>query len=217
MIGWKYLELTPGDLFSVEQGMIVHRINTVFERLYHLEKTVVFVDEIDFLVMNRKESKAENKKGVTGGSKIFSMYVTTLLPRLQDLTRSKKIILFLATNHLGNVDEAIYREGRMDIVLPIGNVSAYYRLALLYEHYKNPLYSLSKVPEELPKEQLKEQDKHTDEEIALAKFLKSTKFLPPDRIIHYSLAIIFGYLLHTIFTHLIQAKFPDQAINTYLL
>ena len=123
----KYLELTPGDFFSGGENEILSRINNLFEHILHLEDVVVFIDEIDDLVRTR---------GSNANDRYFdprNLYVNTLLPRFQELNRKRQVILLMATNNLENVDSAIYRSGRIDLVIPIGALSPYGRLQLLYD------------------------------------------------------------------------------------
>jgi hypothetical protein len=137
-MGWEYLELTPGMFFSGTS--IIENINSIFEHMLHLEKTVVFIDEIDDLIRERK--KEDDKPAGAGGAyDPRNMYVNTLLPRFQELHDNQNIVLILATNHYKDVDRAIKRLGRIDLVIPIGPVSPHGRLAMFYKEFAGLLSS----------------------------------------------------------------------------
>lgn len=121
---WEFLELTPGDFFSVDVSAIPGKINETFKHLLHLEKTVVFIDEIDDLVRSREMDKE------TSGFDPRIIYVNTLLPRFQEVHDKGEIILIMATNSIELVDEAIKRPGRIDLIIPVGAVSPHGRLKL---------------------------------------------------------------------------------------
>lgn len=120
-----YLELTLGDFFSGGENEILTRINMMFENMTHLENTVVFIDEIDDLVQKRQE--------IPQFYDPRSLYVNTLLPRFQELNSKKNVILLMATNNPQNIDEAIQRIGRIDLIIPVGTLSPFGRLKLLYD------------------------------------------------------------------------------------
>jgi DNA polymerase III delta prime subunit len=123
-----YLELTPGDFFSGGEQTILQRISDIFENLQHLHDAVVFIDEIDDLVRDRQSDTAKSSFDPR------ALYVNTLLPRFQELRDRAEIVLILSTNRFENVDPAIRRLGRIDLLIPVGPLSAPARLALLAEH-----------------------------------------------------------------------------------
>lgn len=126
---WAYLELTPGDFFSSGQEAILSKIKDIFERLLHLENTVVFIDEIDDLVKTRNPSSKDQPKDQPFDPRV--LYVNTLLPKFQELRDKGGIILILATNYFNRVDEAIGRLGRIDFIIPVVGISIHGRLKLL--------------------------------------------------------------------------------------
>jgi DNA replication protein DnaC len=133
-LSWAYLELTPSDFYSGGQEKILTRINEIFEKLLHLRKTVVFIDEIDDLVRSRRLTSSDpNKREIY--VEAFDpriLYVNTLLPRFQELHDKGNILLIMATNNYDKVDNAISRLGRIDLVIPVGGISPHGRLKILY-------------------------------------------------------------------------------------
>jgi DNA polymerase III delta prime subunit len=126
-MGWEYIELTPGVFFSGGQTSIIKNINNIFESMLHLEKTIVFIDEIDDLIRDR-----DNNENSTFDPR--NMYVNTLLPRFQEIHDNSKIVLILATNHYEMVDKAIARPGRIDLIIPVGPISLHGRVSLFYKN-----------------------------------------------------------------------------------
>ena len=122
---WEYVELTPGLFLDEGNDKIISKLNRIFKRLVRLKKKVIFFDEVDQLVESRK-------KGGEGSKWI----VTSILPKLSELRKQKDIIFILATNHPGNVDEAIVRLGRIDFKLPVGAISWKSRLEMLKKKKK---------------------------------------------------------------------------------
>ena len=117
---WGYVELTPGLFLDEGNDKIISKLNRIFKRLVRLKKKVIFFDEIDQLVESREEGGERSK-----------WIVTSILPKLQELRDQKDIIFILATNHVENVDNAILRLGRVDMVLPMGAISWRDRLRML--------------------------------------------------------------------------------------
>ena len=124
-LDWKYLELTPGDFYSGGESEILPKINDIFYHLQLLKETVVFIDEIDDLVISR-DQKAYDPR---------TLYVNTLLPRFQDIHDNGNIILIASTNHINKVDEAIARLGRFDLIIPIGPMSIHGRIDLFINEF----------------------------------------------------------------------------------
>ena len=83
--------------------------NQIFERLVELDRTVVLFDEIDELVRAReKEHDA------------FGRFLTTsMLPKLAELWKRRKVIYFIATNHISFFDPAVIRAERFDALIHV--------------------------------------------------------------------------------------------------
>jgi hypothetical protein len=136
-MNYSFLELTPGDFYSGGETQILERINSLFAKMQHLNNTVIFIDEIDDLVIKRKDDN--DKKDKKNFYDPRSLYVNTLLPKFQELHQKKDIILVLATNNIDNVDDAILRLGRIDLIIPVGGLSPHARLKMLYKSYSGLL------------------------------------------------------------------------------
>lgn len=121
---WAYIELTPGLFLEQGQSNIIRTLNDIFKRLARIQKAVIFFDEVDQLVKSRE---------LDGEAWI----VTALLPKLAKLRKQKEIKFILATNHIEQVDSAILREGRIDLILPMGGIYWKDRLNILNELLTN--------------------------------------------------------------------------------
>lgn len=107
MMGWSYLRIDTGIFLENGLDKVGKTASDVFNYLKHLEKTVILFDEIDELIQERKESSSIENKLLTN----------TMLTLLNDLTKNKKIIYFIATNYANRIDQAIIRPGRIDFKL----------------------------------------------------------------------------------------------------
>ncbi|MFX1538574.1 MAG: ATP-binding protein, partial [Promethearchaeota archaeon] len=127
--GWEFIQLTPGEFFTKGEQGTVEQIRYYFNRLSQISDVVVFFDEIEDLMYDREAT--------TTGWDRRSQFVTTLLPRFQELRDLEKVKFIIATNHIELVDPAIIREGRVDLIIPIGHPFPYSRLNLLYQKVSN--------------------------------------------------------------------------------
>ena len=108
-LGWPLLALDPANLTRHGLDNVHAEANTVFGMLEQCERIVVLLDEFDELVRDR------DKPG-----ELESRFLTTaMLPKLQALSRRRRIVYLVATNHLEQFDAAIRRPGRFDLILPV--------------------------------------------------------------------------------------------------
>jgi hypothetical protein len=79
----------------------------IFGRLMEVDHAVILFDEIDELVREREQEPDQ-----------FGRFLTTsMLPRLAELWKARKVIYFVATNHIEFFDRAITRSERFDAVV----------------------------------------------------------------------------------------------------
>jgi len=108
-MGYSFLRIDTGILLREGIDNATKSIDNVFELLKKLEHTVILFDEIDESI---KDRESEN---TTFENRILT---NTLLTKLNDI-KNKKIIYFVNTNIISEVDKAILREGRFDAILCI--------------------------------------------------------------------------------------------------
>lgn len=109
-ISWDYVEIHAGHFVAEGLPNVQRRADSIFQRLMELDHAVVLFDEIDELVRGRD---VENDS--------FGRFLTTsMLPKLAELWRARKILYFVATNHIENFDPAIIRGERFDARVFVG-------------------------------------------------------------------------------------------------
>jgi hypothetical protein len=108
-LGWPLLKLDPSHLTRRGMDQLHAETDRVFSMLAACQEIVVLFDEFDELVRDRDE-----------GSESLSRFLTTaMLPKLTSLSKRRRIVYLLATNHVERFDPAIRRRGRFDLILPI--------------------------------------------------------------------------------------------------
>ena len=107
-LGWSFLRIDTSDLLHQGIANAPKSISQVFSMLENTTKTVILFDEIDECIRDRSDPNVslENR-----------LLTNMLLTKLNDLADNKKIIYFVATNNLCDIDEAIRREGRFDFII----------------------------------------------------------------------------------------------------
>ncbi len=105
-LGWKYIEL-HSSLFVAEGIQAVQSTaDRIFGQLMELDHAVVLFDEPDELVRERDNSPDA-----------FGRFLTTsMLPKLAELWTQRRVIYFIATNHITYFDAAIVRSERFDLL-----------------------------------------------------------------------------------------------------
>jgi hypothetical protein len=108
-IGWDYVELHASHFVAEGLPNVQRTANTIFDRLTQLDRTVILFDEIDELVRAReKEPDA------------FGRFLTTsMLPKLAELWKCRKVMYFVATNHIRFFDPAVTRAQRFDALVHV--------------------------------------------------------------------------------------------------
>lgn len=109
-IGWQYVKLDAGHFVAAGLPAVQRTADELFQRLMEIDHTVVLFDEIDELVRER-ELEAD----------AFGRFLTTsMLPKLAELWDQRKVIYFVATNHIEYFDRAVTRAQRFDALIFVG-------------------------------------------------------------------------------------------------
>lgn len=93
------------------------------DRLSHLltkvpPRTIVLLEDVDVAFANRKKRDAD---GYSGATVTFS----GLLNALDGVASAEERIVFLTTNHVERLDEALIRPGRVDMTVRLGEATEY--------------------------------------------------------------------------------------------
>lgn len=106
-IGWKYVELHASHFVAEGLAEVQKTADRIFKQLSELDHSVVLFDEIDELVRERDMERDA-----------FGRFLTTsMLPKLAELWEARKILYFVATNHINYFDSAIIRSHRFDALM----------------------------------------------------------------------------------------------------
>lgn len=103
------------------------------DRLNHLltiipPRTLVLLEDVDAAFSNRRVQTDDD--GYRGANVTFS----GLLNALDGVASAEERVLFLTTNHVDRLDEALVRPGRVDMTVRLGAVSRY-QVAKLWERF----------------------------------------------------------------------------------
>jgi len=108
-LGWPLLSLDPSHLTRNGLDRVHAEAHRLFGMLQSCERIVVLLDEFDELVREREEE-----------AELESRFLTTaMLPKLAGLSKRRRIVYVLATNHLERFDIAIRRHGRFNMIIPV--------------------------------------------------------------------------------------------------
>ena len=105
--GWDYVELHASHFVAEGLAAVQKTADRIFKQLLELDHTVVLFDEIDELVREREME----------GDAFGRFLTTSMLPKLAELWKGRKIIYFVATNHINYFDSAIIRSHRFDALI----------------------------------------------------------------------------------------------------
>jgi len=114
-LNWPLITISPSDFLTDGMDQVEFRAKTIFDILMRLEDVVVLFDEIDQLMPDRQ---AQDYKVLQG---VLKFMTPSMLVKLNDLRKSKRLIFIVATNYIERIDEAIKRKGRFDdqfLILP---------------------------------------------------------------------------------------------------
>ncbi|MDQ6621706.1 MAG: AAA family ATPase [Pseudomonadota bacterium] len=87
-------------------GMGVHRVRSLFRTARKHAPCVVFIDEIDGVGRRSSGDEAVSQEN--------NRIINALLTELDGFASNESVVVLAATNHPGNVDAALLREGRFD-------------------------------------------------------------------------------------------------------
>jgi hypothetical protein len=116
-LGWPIIIVTPSHFLGKGLEQVHAQVDEVFRDLMDLRKAVVFFDEMDALAQTREEDPEE-----IGGESLDvtrQLLTTSMLPKLADLWDRAGVIFLMATNHKQQLDPAITRANRFDLLLCI--------------------------------------------------------------------------------------------------
>ncbi len=123
-LGWWYIEISPSELMEEGENRIGANLKRFMEMARELDKTVIFIDEFEEIAAGR-DSASRLDKSITN----------EFLKQIPALRRSgKRILLVCATNYIHQLDAALLRHGRFDLIIPVGPLDDATR-KVVFRHY----------------------------------------------------------------------------------
>lgn len=104
------IDVAIGNFQSMWVGETTQNVMKVFDDAEAQAPCVLFIDEIEAILVNRANSRSSDQEA--------AKTVSAMLKRIVDL-RSKKVVLMAATNFLDQLDPASIREGRFDYKIEV--------------------------------------------------------------------------------------------------
>jgi hypothetical protein len=135
-LGWPLIVITPSEFLAKGLEQVHAQVDEVFGDLMDLSYAVIFFDEMDALAQTRGGEDPEDGVERTDTSQGASdqrtragveldvtrqLLTTSMLPKLANLWEQKRVIFLMATNHRQQLDPAITRPGRFDLLLCVAS------------------------------------------------------------------------------------------------
>lgn len=109
-----HLDFNIAILNVSERGLTDDKLNHLLTKVPR--RTMVLLEDVDVAFVNRKKPGAD---GYSGANVTFS----GLLNALDGVASSEERIIFLTTNHIEKLDEALIRPGRVDMTVRLGHAT----------------------------------------------------------------------------------------------
>jgi adenylate kinase family enzyme len=111
---WPLITITPSDFIRGGESEVEARAKRIFEVLEAQSEVVILFDEIDRMILDRESAQ------YTEQSDIFQFMTPSMLTKLRNLRKKKRVIFLIATNYAERIDKAAKRRGRIDahLLLP---------------------------------------------------------------------------------------------------
>lgn len=123
-LGWWYIEISPSELMEEGENRIGANLKRFMEMARDLDQAVIFIDEFEEIAAGR-DSASRLDKSITN----------EFLKQIPSLRRSgKRILLVCATNYIHQLDSALLRHGRFDLIIPVGPLDDETR-KVVFRHY----------------------------------------------------------------------------------
>lgn len=126
-IGWSFVEITPADFLDQGMDRVSARADEIFKQLMELDRCVVLLDEIDELIRTRRST----------ADPLERFFTTTMLPRLARLWKLGRVMFFVNTNSISDVDPAVRRSQRFDAAIFVLPPSLDRKLLMLPEELRH--------------------------------------------------------------------------------
>ena len=116
-LGWPLVTITPSEFLGKGVEHVHAQVDEKFRDLMDLRKAVVFFDEMDALAQTREGDEQSDGRGAGDLDITRQLLTTSMLPKLSSLWDQRRVIFLMATNHKQQLDPAITRPNRFDMLL----------------------------------------------------------------------------------------------------
>lgn len=105
---WPLVTVTPTDFILGGESEVEARAKIIFEVLEDQFNKIILLDEIDRMIIDR------SSEGYARQGDFFQFMTPSMLTKLRNLRKKKRIIVIIATNYKERIDPAAIRKGRID-------------------------------------------------------------------------------------------------------
>jgi hypothetical protein len=116
-LGWPLLIITPSEFLGKGVEQVHAQVDERFRDLMDLRRAVVFFDEMDALAQTREGDEQSDGRDASDLDITRQLLTTSMLPKLSSLWDQRRVIFLMATNHKQQLDPAITRPNRFDMLL----------------------------------------------------------------------------------------------------
>lgn len=109
--GASFISVDGSYFSSMFYGAGIGKVKELFQRARAAAPCIVFIDEIDGLGRRSRGSE------VGGGEQEQNRIINRLLVEMDGFDALENVVIIGATNHVDNIDEAMRRPGRFDLVV----------------------------------------------------------------------------------------------------
>ncbi|MGH9375108.1 MAG: AAA family ATPase, partial [Terriglobia bacterium] len=127
--GLPFRRVLASDLMSMWMGDTERRIHAEFEDAAAHAPLLLFFDEVDSLVTSRQPLGAGGDP--TGSGRSFNSATTKFMEMMTKYRDVPGLVLMLATNRMEGLDEAVIRDGRIDLEIRVDLPNEAMRLQIL--------------------------------------------------------------------------------------
>jgi SpoVK/Ycf46/Vps4 family AAA+-type ATPase len=132
-----FYNIKNADLKTKTQNSATAHINQLFDQVFKKAETVpvvVFFDEFDGISTKRESIEQENHNKIDHQNNDVT---ALLLQKIEEAAGKKNILIFAATNHIENMDDALIRTGRFDYRIHIGKPNVEMRTEIIKKIFSN--------------------------------------------------------------------------------
>ena len=109
--GASFIAVDGSYFSSMFYGAGIGKVKELFKRAREAAPCIVFIDEIDGL------GRRSSGKEAQGGEQEQNRIINRLLVEMDGFSSLENVVIIGATNHVDNVDEAMRRPGRFDLIV----------------------------------------------------------------------------------------------------